>query len=103
TNGVSVPSFTQVQMLDDGLHGDGVAGDGFFGALIPPQANGTIVEFYVEAVDASNQTNSWPRPAIDAGLVSLGHVANALYQVDAAAYTGTAPLVKMIMTSAESN
>jgi hypothetical protein len=61
------------------------------------------VEFYVEAVDASNQTNSWPRPAINAALASIGHAANALYQVDSTPYTGTVPLFKMLMTPSESN
>ena len=39
-------------MLDDGAHGDGRAGDGVFGARIPPQPDGAIIEFYVEATDA---------------------------------------------------
>jgi hypothetical protein len=102
TNNGSPPAFTSVQMFDDGAHGDGSAGDNIYGALIPPQANGTIVEFYVEAVDASNKTNSWPRPAVDTdGVTSLGHAANALYQVDTSPYTGTAPLYRIIMTPSE--
>ena len=51
-------------MSDDGAHGDGLALDGVYGALLPAQPDGTVVEFYVEAVDASNKTNSWPRPAL---------------------------------------
>ena len=41
--------FTAVQMLDDGLHGDGAAGDGVFGGATTNYAAGTKVRFYIEA------------------------------------------------------
>jgi hypothetical protein len=104
-NNGAPPAFTNVTMLDNGLNGDGAAGDGIYGALIPAQANGTVVEFYVEAVDASNKSNSWPRPAVDTDGVTLMNRANfsfnALYQVDGTAYTGSAPLYKIILTPGE--
>ena len=59
----------------------GVAGDRVFGAVLPPQANGAVVEFYVEAVDADNLTNTWPAAAQLAD-GSYAQAANALYQVD---------------------
>jgi hypothetical protein len=43
-------NFTPVVMYDDGLHNDGAAGDGIFGASIPPYPAGAWVRFYVEAV-----------------------------------------------------
>src|SRR6185369_11025249 len=47
-------SFTAATMLDDGVHGDGLAGDGIFGAILPAQPNNTLVEFYLQARDAEN-------------------------------------------------
>ncbi|HEY0548481.1 MAG TPA: lamin tail domain-containing protein, partial [Verrucomicrobiae bacterium] len=98
-------AFANATMLDNGLSGDGTAGDGIYGASIPAQANGSVVEFYVEAVDVSNKTNSWPRPAVDTDGVTVMNRANfaynALYQVDSAAYTGSAPLYKIILTPGE--
>ncbi|MCA9150002.1 MAG: lamin tail domain-containing protein, partial [Planctomycetales bacterium] len=68
-------NFTVVTMFDDGVHGDGLAGDGKFGATIPAQANLAVVEFYVEAQDTTGLTRTWPA-ANDQGQTS-----NALYQV----------------------
>jgi hypothetical protein len=41
--------FRRVPMTDEGTRGDGKAGDGVFGAEIPPQAAGAEVRYYVEA------------------------------------------------------
>jgi hypothetical protein len=51
-----------VVMLDDGLHGDGAAGDGIFGAIIPASSftNGQMVRYYIVANDALNNTSRWP-------------------------------------------
>jgi hypothetical protein len=40
-------AFSAAAMVDDGLHGDTLPGDGIFGASLPVQAAGTVVEFYV--------------------------------------------------------
>ena len=48
-----VGNFTKLQMFDDGAHDDGGASDGVYGAIIPAQAGGTWVRWYVEAT-ASN-------------------------------------------------
>lgn len=42
-------NFTPVVMYDDGLHNDGAAGDGIFGAVIPAYPAGSWVRFYIEA------------------------------------------------------
>jgi len=44
--------FQAVQMLDDGAHGDSAAGDGIYGAWIPPQEVGSVVRYYVTAENA---------------------------------------------------
>src|SRR5688572_20976868 len=90
--------FTVTPMADDGAHGDGAAGDGVFGATLPPQANNTVVEYYLRATDAAAHSRTWPGPTDDAG----GQQANLLYQVDdSAAYTGGQVYLKLIMTAAE--
>ncbi len=43
--------FLGTTMYDDGLHHDGAADDGVFGAAIAPQPAGTQVAFYVQAED----------------------------------------------------
>lgn len=48
----SVPAF------DDGAHQDGAAGDGVYGAAIPPQPQGAQVGYHFTAVDDSAQTTT---------------------------------------------
>jgi len=43
--------FVSVTMFDDGLHGDGVSGDGTYGAFIPGQPPSTSVDYFVRAQD----------------------------------------------------
>jgi hypothetical protein len=98
------PAFSVTNMFDDGLHGDGSAGDGIYGAILPAMANNTIVEFYVRALDAQSRERTWPGPAVDAedlGAGVLGQVANALYQVDDSAYANAEPLYKIVMRASE--
>jgi hypothetical protein len=49
-------------MLDDGLHGDGRAGDGVFGATIPAAASrpGQMLRYAVSAVDTQGRTHREP-------------------------------------------
>ena len=42
-----------VTMLDDGLHGDGAAGDGIYGGQIPAKPVGTTVSYYLTATDGA--------------------------------------------------
>ena len=100
--GGTPPPFARLTMWDDGTQGDGLAGDGVHGAQLPALAQGTIVEFYVEAKDATGLINSWPGNARDVNGANLGHVANALYQVDANTPSpGAAPVFKLILTPGE--
>lgn len=109
TNGVSATAYWRVDaspansfmaatMYDDGLHGDGAANDGVFGAVIPPQANNAVVEFYVVSRDLEGATRAWPAPARETNGVSV-QAANALYQVDNAVYnaTNSQPMFRLIL------
>jgi hypothetical protein len=51
-----------VQMYDDGLHGDGAAGDHVYAATIPASASsvGQMVRWYVTAADGLGRTGRWP-------------------------------------------
>jgi len=96
--------YNDVPMYDDGAHGDGAAGDGLYGGAIPPQANGAVVEFYVEAEDGGANTRTWPAPSIIDGTPE--QVTNALYQVDNAFdadtwIAGTQPIYYLILTAME--
>ena len=50
-----------VPMYDDGLHGDGAAGDHVYGAQIPALANGTPVSYYVTANGHDGTDDQRPR------------------------------------------
>ena len=60
TNGISnvnlyyatgiVGNFTATTMFDDGVHEDGLADDGVYGAAIRGYASGTMVRYYIEAI-----------------------------------------------------
>jgi hypothetical protein len=92
-----VATFTALPMSDDGLHGDGGVNDGVFGATLPAQADGTVVEFYVSATDLTNHTRTWPAPSQPTNT----QLTNCLYQVDNAVVGLAQPLYKLIMTEAE--
>jgi hypothetical protein len=93
-----------VPMFDDGNHGDGNSNDGLYGAQLPAQADGTIIEFYVEAEDMLGHHRTWPAPSLIDGQPQ--QVTNALYQVDGGFNPeiwkpGSQPLYYIIMTEAE--
>jgi hypothetical protein len=100
-------TYTTLTMYDDGTHGDTIAADGIYAATIGPQADSAVVEFFVEASDASANTRTWPAPSIVDSLPE--QVTNALYQVDdsydpAALWQGgSQPFYRLIMTNAENN
>lgn len=53
---------TTLPMFDDGLHGDGAAGDRLYGASIPASASspGQMIRYYVRATDATNDVTRFP-------------------------------------------
>ena len=55
-------STTEVEMIDDGIGSDAVAGDGVFSAQLPAQSSTKLICFWVEATDAldQKQTTTYP-------------------------------------------
>jgi len=55
-------SEVEVQMFDDGTHGDGAAGDGVYGAVIPASAstNGQMIRWSFRATDSQGYVSRWP-------------------------------------------
>jgi len=49
-----------ISMWDDGIHGDGTAGDGIYGAMIPAQPGGTNVSFGVTATGGNGISTTVP-------------------------------------------
>jgi hypothetical protein len=90
------PGFDSLTMVDNGTGGDLVAGDDIYTAVLGPQGDDTVVEFYVSASDGSLVRTS-PGATDDIGTQG----ANALYQVDNTVYSGAAPIYRLIMTEAE--
>lgn len=87
-----VGNFTAVQMLDDGQHQDGAAGDGVYGASIPGQPSGTMVRFYVEALSANTARTATYLPA--------GAEHNVfVYQVKTGSSANTGVVVNELMAS----
>lgn len=88
----SAPSFAVTRMLDDGAHGDGGAGDGVYGVVLPPQAQGSILEFWMRAQDNTLQTRDIPTSA---------PTANFLLQVDNQDFSATSPTYRVVTKSAD--
>ena len=94
------PAFSSLPMIDDGGHGDGIAGDRVFGASIPAQANNTVIEFYIQAADAGGRTRTYPAAAQQTNLV-FAQTCNMLYMVDDTPANGAQPLYRIILTETE--
>jgi len=88
--------FRTTPMFDDGENYDSAPGDSIFGAILPPQPDGTVIEFYVESSDGTN-TRTWPAPADN------GQTANALLQVDDEPNTFDHAFYRLIMPTPEFN
>ncbi len=72
----------ELPMVDDGLHGDGAAGDGVFGAIIPAtvSTNSEMVRWFIRATDVRGNVSRHPlfaKPAESAEY--LGTVVNPGY------------------------
>ena len=70
--------------------------DGRYTAMLPPQAEGSVVEFYAQASDGTN-TRTWP------AVTDQGQVANAHYLVDNTAQQPGEALYRVVMTAADRN
>jgi len=58
-------NFQSLVMYDDGYHHDGDANDGVYGAQIPPQSDGSVNYYYVEAQDNHYAIAKYPQRAPD--------------------------------------
>src|SRR5690349_2441204 len=76
--------FGTAAMLDDGAHGDGLANDGIYGAILPPQPSGTVVEFFLQVRDLENNLRTYPAVIPP---TNSTRTANLLYQVDDGVYS----------------
>ncbi len=92
-------NFLILPMMDDGLHQDGAAGDGWFSARLPAQTNLAVVEFYIQAVDQDGLARTWPAPASNDG--EQVQRLNALYQVYDTVETTPDPVYWLILTAAD--
>ncbi|MEY2409086.1 MAG: hypothetical protein QOF48_1756, partial [Verrucomicrobiota bacterium] len=100
------PGFSSAAMLDDGGHSDGVPNDGLYGAVLPSQVNGTVIEFYVQATDIGGRVRTWPAPSYETNGPSAtygnpGQFANAMYQVDNEIITNTMPAIRLVLSGTE--
>ncbi|MBI4603237.1 MAG: lamin tail domain-containing protein [Planctomycetes bacterium] len=59
-DGAAADTVAAVDLLDDGVHGDGAAGDGVYGGEIPGQAANRIVVFWVSARDSTGASGRFP-------------------------------------------
>jgi hypothetical protein len=92
------PGFQSATLFDDGAHGDGLARDGLWGTVLPPQPHGTLIEFHLTARDADGRERAYPR--VDPSGAS-GRSAYLAYQVDDTLHTSDQPLYRLLMTRAE--
>lgn len=76
--------FQSAPMYDDGRHNDYSGGDGTFAAILPPQPDGAVIEFYIDASDGE-LSRTWPAPSSDDG----EQRANALYRVQSEGENGS--------------
>ncbi|MBI4606252.1 MAG: lamin tail domain-containing protein [Planctomycetes bacterium] len=58
--GVGDGVFAQAALFDDGIHGDGKAGDGVWAGTVPPHPLGTRVVFFLEGTDALGHVRRYP-------------------------------------------
>jgi hypothetical protein len=54
------PPAQVVELLDDGAHGDGGAGDGLYGVSLPAFPHNTIVTYRIRAQDGAGKSTVWP-------------------------------------------
>ena len=97
TDSATPPPFSDVALLDDGTGGDAISHDRLYSAHIPPQANGTVVEYTVTVSDTTGHQRTYPGFQTNAA----GRTATLLYQVENTAYAGQQPLLRLIMKAKE--
>jgi len=89
-------NLAQVAMNDDGTHGDAVAKDGIFTALIPGQSSGTTIAFHVQATDRHS-------PAATGTFPPVFPARECLVRVGESQPAGSYPVYRVWMTEATHN
>ena len=73
----------ELPMFDDGVHGDGAAADGVWGATLPianSSTNGQMIRWFFRAFDNRGNTSRWPLYAVPSGSAEyLGTVVDPSY------------------------
>ena len=59
-----------------------------------------MIEFYVQATDASGLVRTWPAPTWETNN-TFAQLANALYQVDNEVITNSMPAIRLVMSGTE--
>jgi len=93
----TAPTYSQAPMNDLGTGSDSIAGDGIWTGVIPGQAAGSIVEFYVEAADAGGRVTQWP-PLPPAGAPATVLKDLAVYRVGDRRTPGVRPMYRITLT-----
>lgn len=91
-----VTSYISLTMNDSGTNGDAVAGDGIYSVTIPGQPSGTMVAFYLQAIDraAAPASATFPNDA---------PARECLVRVGELQPTGNFPVYRIWMTQATLN
>ncbi|MFM1770460.1 MAG: hypothetical protein RJA22_2989 [Verrucomicrobiota bacterium] len=77
---------SELAMFDDGLHGDGAAGDGVYGQTLPIAAlstNGQMIRWYIRATDTVGTVGRWPLFLAPTETEYLGTMVNPNYVTSA--------------------
>jgi hypothetical protein len=89
-------TYSTLTMTDDGTDGDAVAGDGVFSAIIPGQASGAMVAFYLQATDKAT-------PAAASTFPNNAPARECLVRIGEVQPTGNFPVYRLWMTQATLN
>ncbi len=98
-----------VTMFDDGLHGDGAAGDGVYGVQLPAQIAGTTVSYSISATDSTTSTTTLtsagsyttaPAPMITTNATLPNATPNVAYSTTLAATGGSGGNVWSLVSGA---
>ena len=84
----------ELGMVDDGTHDDGVAENGVYGAELPPHPDRTIIEFWVRATGADDQSVAAPPGGSDRPF---------LYQVEELPRADIRPTYRLILRATDLN
>lgn len=89
-------TYSTATMVDDGSNGDAIAGDGLFSVILPAQANGVLVAFYLQAADAVT-------PASTSTFPSEFPARECLVRFGETTPSGNFPVYRLWMTQATFN